>query len=105
MAYCPKCNGELDERDVVCLVCPHCGYDFPPEPDITQRRSGIAYSAWADFALFVGAVVAALVCVGFAIGSVIAVISARFIDGLLTGPVCFFLSLAMLVVFIRIQKL
>ena len=45
MAYCPKCKGEMGERSV---VCPHCGYDFPPEPDPVLKRTGIAYSSWAD---------------------------------------------------------
>ena len=27
MAYCPKCNGEMGQRDA---VCPHCRYSFPP---------------------------------------------------------------------------
>jgi hypothetical protein len=27
MAFCPKCGGSLGLKDV---ICPHCGYDFPP---------------------------------------------------------------------------
>ncbi len=102
MAYCPKCKGEMGERSV---VCPHCGYDFPPEPDPVLKRTGIAYSSWADVALMVGAVVAGLFCLGSAIGSVIALCSGQFLEALIFGPVGFFLSLAMLVVFLRIQKL
>ena len=30
MAVCPKCQGELDMKAV---VCPHCRYDFPPPPE------------------------------------------------------------------------
>jgi hypothetical protein len=102
MAYCPKCNGEMGQQD---LVCPHCGYDFPPEPERMPERTGIAYSAWADVALHVGGVVTAIVCVFTAFGSVVALFSGEFAKGLIAGPIIFFLSLAMLVVFIRVQRL
>ena len=83
-------------------MCPSCGYDFPPLP---LRRSGIEYSIWANIALVVGAVVASFVCIAFAIGSVVSVFSGQFFYGLVINPVGFFLSLAMFVVFIRVQKL
>ena len=102
MAYCPKCNGEIGER---AKVCRYCGYDFPSEPDPALGRNGIAYSAWAEFALIIGAFVAVLGCLGSVIGSVVAVFSGRLLQGFVFGPVAFFYSLAMLVVFIRIQKL
>lgn len=102
MAYCPKCNGEMGQEDV---VCPHCGYDFPPERELEQRRIGIEYSVWADIALAIGTVVAGFSCLGSAIGSLVAVITGQFVQGLVIGPVGFFLSLAMLVVFLRVRKL
>jgi hypothetical protein len=101
MAYCPKCKGEMGEADV---VCPHCGYDFPPEPDSSQRRIGLEYSVWADIALIVGAVVAALGCLGSAFYSVAMVLTREYVQGLVVGPTSFFVSLALLVVFVRIQK-
>lgn len=102
MAYCPKCNGEMGQQDA---VCPHCGYDFPPEPSLDVKRSGIEYSLWADIALVVGAVIAGLLCFAFAIGSVVSAVAGQFMQGLVIGPVGCLLSLAMLVVFIRVQRL
>jgi hypothetical protein len=87
------------------IVCPSCGYDFPSEPDRALGRAGIAYSAWADVALMVGGVVAGLSCVGSVFYSLAMLIQGKFLLGLLVGPVAFFLNLAMLVVFLRIQKI
>ena len=101
MANCPKCKAEMGEREA---VCPKCGYDFPPTPDASLTREGIAYSPWADIALMVGAVVAAIACVGCAIGALYTLFHGEFWAALVTLPVQFFLSLAMLVVFLRIQK-
>jgi len=36
MAYCPKCNGDMGQWDA---VCPHCSYDFPPEPSSDPKYS------------------------------------------------------------------
>ena len=102
MAYCPQCRGEMGERDV---VCPHCGYDFPPRPDRTAIRRGIEYSIWADIALMIGAVVAGLGCLCCIIGSVMAIFLNQLMHGFVVGPIAAFLFLAMLVVFVRIQKL
>ncbi len=30
MAFCPKCRGSIGSLDIVCA---HCGYDFPSEPE------------------------------------------------------------------------
>jgi hypothetical protein len=89
-------------RDV---VCPHCGYDFPEEPHSAADVRGIEYSKWADVALLIGAIVASLFCVGTAVGSVIAIFSGEFVQGLIAGSLSFFLALAMLVVFLRVRKL
>ena len=106
IAHCPKCHGEMNVLDV---VCPHCGYDFPDPPsaenDPALARTGIAYSAWAEIALSIGSVAASILCVGSAVGSIVAIFSGQFFQGLVAGPLSFFLSLAMLVVFIRVQKL
>ena len=98
MAFCPKCNGVMEAREI---VCPHCGYDFPPEPSITQIKRGIEYSALADIALGIGAVAASFVCIGSVLGSLIALVQGQFVNALVYGPISFFLSLAMFVVFIR----
>jgi hypothetical protein len=94
----------MNSRDV---VCPHCGYDFPwpPKPDPMISRTGIEYSAWADIALSVGIFFAFITCAGAMIGSVFSILSGNFLGGLIGGPISFFLSLAMLVVFRRVQNL
>jgi hypothetical protein len=102
MAYCPQCRGEMGERDA---ACPHCGYDFPLRPDRAAIRHGIEYSIWADIALMIGAVVAGLGCLCSVIGSVVAIFQNQLMQGLVFGPIAAFLFLAMLVVFLRIQKL
>jgi len=100
MAYCPKCAGVLDSGAV---VCPHCGYDFPPgSPDL---RRGIADSLLADIALFVGMVAAGFACLVAVIGSVSGLINAEWMTALVYGPLAFFLCLAMLVVFVRVQRM
>src|SRR5713226_1542284 len=99
MAFCPKCKGVLDTAAV---ACPHCGYDFPPgDPD---PRRGIAYSPLANLALVVGTVAAGLGCAAAVIASVSAVINGECVSALLLGPLAFFLQLAMLVVFVRVQQ-
>ena len=100
MAFCPKCAGALD---VAAVVCPHCGYDFPagnPHP-----RRGIAYSPLANVALIVGIVAAGFGCLMSAIATVYALANAEWLTALIVGPLAFFLQLAMLVVFVRVQRL
>jgi hypothetical protein len=92
----------MEQRD---SVCPHCGYDFPAEPDVVLRRAGIAYSVWADVALMVGGVVAALSAIVSIFYSLAMLIQGNFLQALVVGPVGFFFNLALLVVFLRIQKI
>jgi Uncharacterised protein family UPF0547 len=100
MAYCPQCRGVLEAAAV---VCPHCGYDFPPgSPD---RRRGIVYSPLADLALIIGIVAAGLGCAVALVGSVFALLRSQWLEALIVGPLTFFLLLAMLVVFVRVQRI
>jgi hypothetical protein len=88
--------------DAAATVCSHCGYEFPPhDPD---PRRGIAYSRLADMALFVGSLVAGLGSIGAIFTTIFAIINGEW---LMAGqaPIAFFLCLAMLVVFIRVQRL
>jgi hypothetical protein len=98
MPFCPDCNGEMDERAV---VCPHCGYDFPPEPESPQQRNKI----WADLVLVMGALVAAFACVRLALYSFLAISEGEYLRGLVDGPMGILVSLALLITFIRVQKL
>jgi hypothetical protein len=101
MAYCPRCSREMGGSET---TCPHCGYDFPAEPDAVLRRSGIAYSAWADMALMIGGVVAGLSAVVAVFYSLAMLLQGNLLCGLVLGPVGFFFNLALLVVFLRIQR-
>ncbi len=101
MAYCPKCNAEMGARDV---VCPSCGYNFPTEPEQVLKRTGIADSVWADVALMVGGVAAGFCCLGSVFYALVMLIQGQFLQGFVVAPLAFFLNLAMLVVFLRIQK-
>ena len=100
MAFCPKCQGVLDAAAV---ACPHCGYDFPPGN--ADPRRGIAYSPLANLALVVGIVAAWLGCAAVVIASVGALMSGQWVAALVVGPLAFFLQLAMLVVFVRVQRI
>jgi hypothetical protein len=91
-------------------VCPHCGYDFPLEADDSNRscgihRHGIAYSKLADIALIVGIIAAGFGCMAAILASVGLIVEGRVVEGLVGGPIAFFLQLAMLVVFVRVQKI
>ena len=100
MAFCPKCKGVLD---AAAIACPRCGYDFPPgNPD---PRRGIAFSPIANLALIVGTVAAGLGCGAAVIASIAALINGQWVTALVLGPLAFFLQLAMLVVFVRVQRI
>ena len=68
---------------------------------MNKQKSGIAYSSLADVALFVGCFFAGLCCIAAIINVVIKTISGNYFDAFVTSPIVFFLSLAMLVVFLR----
>jgi hypothetical protein len=100
MAYCPHCAGVLDSGAV---VFPHCGYDFPPSNP--NPRRGIAYSFLANVALFIGTVAAGFGCLAAVIAVVSGLMKGDLMTALIHGPLTFFICLAMLVVFVRVQRL
>jgi hypothetical protein len=88
-------------------VCPHCQYDFADnDPEITDPivKKGIAFSKASEYVLIGGQVIAG-------VGAIVAFFGA--IGGAVRGawPACFeagvycVLSLALLVTFIRVQKI
>lgn len=101
MALCPECSSEMGQTEV---VCPECGFDFPDEPT-RPNKSGLAHSPLADIALVVGGVAAGLASVASIFGGIVAAMHGDFWNGLVVAPISFFLCLAMLVVFVRIQEL
>jgi len=99
MAFCPKCNGEMGMMD---RVCPKCGYDFPPANPRESGPEGLAYSPLGDIALMVGQVIAALQCVIAVLFAVYSLFTLHPIRSFVS-IVSAFLSLALLVVFTRVQ--
>jgi hypothetical protein len=101
--YCPRCKGEMAAN---ATRCPHCGYDFPlGDAQDPVRRSGFAYSTLADVALLISMFAAAIGCIVAAIGSIVSLLAGQLVNGLVVGPIAFFLQLGMLVVFLRVQAM
>jgi hypothetical protein len=98
MAFCLKCDKWMEQAEA---VCPSCGY---PSRKAREPRRGIAYSVWADIALFVGQVVAILTCIFAGIAAGIKFCSGE-IGEAIGGIIAFFLLLAMFVVFARVQDM
>jgi len=101
MARCPQCQAEID---AMATVCSACGWDFPDEP-APPRREGWAYSRLADIALIVGMVAACLGSLSAILGTVFALLRGNLSEGLIAGPLCFFLCFGMFVVFARVQDM
>ena len=103
MAFCPKCKGTMDTTEI---VCPHCGFDFPPTSDWqpNDSRDSFVWSPLAEMALTISSVAAVFGAFGSVIISLNALAQGNLIAGLLVGPITFFLQLCMLVVFLRVQK-
>ncbi len=101
MAYCPECKGELA---ATATECPHCGYDFHrSEEAALEKRRGFAYSTLADVALLVSMIAAAIGSGLAVLGTVVSLLNAQWLYGLVLGPLAFFLQLGMLVVFLRMM--
>lgn len=99
MAFCPKCSGVMEGT---AILCPHCGYDFPMEP---ESRRGIAYSPRANIALIVGIVAAGLGCAGSTIAAIVALVNEQLLTAFFIAPLAFFQQLALLVLFVRVQRI
>ena len=101
MAYCPRCECQIGSME---KFCPHCGYDLvtPGEP---REREGLAFSSLATVSLVIGEFVAAIAAVLRLITCILSVTRGEFLDGLVVGPIEFFLLIAVFVVFIRVEKL
>lgn len=102
MAYCPKCRGEMD---ATAPACPHCKYDFVVTAvPASSAREGFAFSPLADLALIVSSIAAALGAFVAAYFTIAMLVTGDWYQGLVTGPLAFFLLLGMLVVFLRVQQ-
>ena len=102
MAYCPKCKGEMT---TTAIECPHCGYNFSESPVTDRIPTGFPYSRLSDVALIVASMVAGFGCVLSVYFSFAALYLERdLMTGLVWCPIAFLYQFAMLVVFIRIQR-
>lgn len=104
MAFCPQCKGEMPTTAV---LCPHCGYDFPPSAATTNvggAGEGFAYSPLADVALIISSIAAAVGCGVAVLVGIGAIAQVDWFHGLVLAPLGFFLQLGLLVAFLRVQQ-
>jgi|GEM_PF-1560529 len=109
MAFCMQCKEEIP---ALTIVCPHCGYDFLDRETPSPQR-GWEYSGAADMMLLVGAVASALAAAVLGLITVVTFVTTIFnpvslwnsVWQFLTGLVGFCLSLANLIVFLRVANL
>ncbi len=78
---------------------------IPETLDDGNSRRGIAYSWFADFALFIGRGCALLGCVAAIIYGLLCVLTDNWIGAALLAPMSFFLSLANFFVFVRVGRM
>lgn len=102
MATCPKCRGKMGQTNV---ICPNCGYDFPDSGAGWYRGRGFAYSGAANLALVLGQLVCGISCLFAVFAAVVAFANGEVLAALLGGPPSVVMSLALLVVFARVQKI
>jgi len=106
MAFCPKCNGEMNLADP---VCPHCGYDFPNTTTASDRASRrFPYSPFADLALVAASIAAFLGCLitlFAAVSAMMTVDGGGFLYALVILPIAFLVQLGNLVVLLRVQDM
>lgn len=102
MAYCLKCKGEMP---TTAIECPHCGYDFSESPVTERVPTGFPYSRLSEVALVVASIVAGIGCVLSVLFGLVALWERHdWMTGLVWCPIAFLYQFAMLVVFIRIQR-
>lgn len=112
MAVCPQRKGQMGATQV---ICPHCGYDFPPQgsarfnsfgllKDPTGQR-GVAYSQLAGCALTIGMAMSGISAVLSLAAAVVLTLTGHYAKGLIQAPLSFFTSLALFVVFRRVADM
>jgi hypothetical protein len=102
MAFYTKCGGEMGESDV---VCPKCGYHFHKQTEIYVERKGWEFSEGANFFLIIAAAVMLFSCMGSLFFTIAMLVKCAWWHALLSGPASFFVSLAMMIVFLRVGKI
>ena len=100
MAFCLECKAVMSAMEV---RCPHCGY-LPPATDPKTRKSGIAHSSLADFALIVSTIATTFSCLLTLYFGLIELSAGQLFNGLILCPIAFLVQLGMVVAFLRIQE-
>ncbi len=103
MISCPNCGCWLGKED---KNCGQCHFVIPTGlRKKASRKTGLAYSALADFALAVSSFMALLGCVVTVAYTVISLSNGQVQIGLVFGPISFFLQLGLWVVFTRVRNM
>jgi hypothetical protein len=99
---CPECGESIPGK---WAQCPNYSFDLREAALRAAAgeagKSGIAYSGWADLALFVGQIASILGCISAIVYTVFQVFKEKY-AALYLGPFAFFYSLALYVVFTRV---
>jgi hypothetical protein len=102
-AFCPECNQPLDEPPRG-AAAPE-GKPLGGSEGARPPGAAFAYSPLAQAALVVGLLWAVIGCVFAAGWAVVSVVQRDWLTGLVVCPICFFLQLALVVVFLRVMDL
>jgi hypothetical protein len=102
-AFCPECEQPLDEP-------PHAAAAPRDKPLGTPEGApppgaGFAYSPLAHLALGVGLLWALIGCGATVVWAVVSVTRRDWVTACVACPICFFLELALVVVFLRVKDL
>jgi len=102
---CPECGAKLPGNS---LTCPECGRNFEEDAvsaaSPKREREGVAYSAWADVALLVGQFTAIVGCALAVFAGIYCLFHLKIVP-LFLSILSFFYSLALYVVFTRVQDM
>jgi hypothetical protein len=101
MAACPKCKGLVGTTAV---TCPHCGYDWPDDDLGYHPPSGWEESNFAELALCVAAIMAAIGCFGVLLAGPGLASRGEWWSALFWCPLAFFYQFALLIVFLRVRN-
>ena len=99
--HCPNCNIEIKEHEP---KCPECG-QFITEENRLDQKTNFAYSSLGYFTLTAGQYAALIIAFMSLIAIPAQLFKSNLIDGLLTYPMYFVVSMALYIVFVRVRDL
>ena len=103
MVFCQKCKGSMATTDI---VCPGCGYEFPPISEVRTPVSEdkFAFSPLAETALTISMLAAGFGALGAVIYAITALSQANLLAGLVLAPVAFFQQIGVIVLILRARR-